>query len=407
MGTTFDFTAAQTVLKTRYTKKKLNTLEYTDNPFLALVPKMEDLGGKNFSWAIRNAVSSTRSATFATGQTSGGASVYKNFVAGHYNDFAFAYITGDAIESAKGNENTLIDVLTGEIDGAILSATRSLAISLFKNGGGARGQISASSNTATATITLANVFDITNFEVGMTLQTSTADGTSGAVKAGTVQIQALDRDAGTITCTGNWTAGIATAAASDYIFMAGDFGAMLPGLSGYLPASAPQAGDSFFTVDRSVDPVRLAGLRYNGNGGPIEETLVKTAARLVREGSRPSHVFLNPEDYANLVNALAGKVIYDRAKAVDQPEIDFEAVKISGPKGPIKCIADVNCPKGYGYMLQMDTWQLMSIGKAPKIFDLDSLQMIRQATADTYEVRVGYRATLRCDAPGWNANITL
>ena len=412
MGATFDFTAAQAVLKERYSKKKLNTLEYVDNPFHALVPKDENLGGKSHVWGVRGAVSSTRSATFASGQSGGNASssIYKRFVAPHYNDFAFAYISGDAIESAKGDENALIDILTAEIDGAILSATRSLAIAEYKNGGGARGQISSGSTVASQTITLANPFDITNFEVGMVLQSSTTDGTTGAVKGGTVTIGAMDRDAGTLTtASGNWNAGgnIPTVATSDFLFMQGDFGAMMPGLLGYLPTTAPAVGggDSFFTVDRSSDPVRYAGLRVVGNGAPMEETILVAAARLAREQAKPDTLLMNPEDWANLEKALSGKVIYDRAVAMDAPDIGFEAIKIRGPKGPIKCVADVNCPKGTGFMLQLNTWTLMSIGKAPKIFDLDNLEMLRQATSDSYEVRVGYRATLRCDAPGWNANI--
>lgn len=405
MGATFDFTAAQAVLKERYTKKKLNTLEYTDNVLHSLLPKDETLGGKVHVWGVRGAVSTTRSATFASGQSGGGgsSSIYKRFSAPHYNDFAFAYISGDAIESAKGDENALIDILTGEIDGAIISATRSLSIAEYKNGGGARGQIA--SGQATATITLSNPFDVTNFEQGMVLQTSVTDGTSGAVKAGSVTLTAMDRDLGTLTASAAWSAGIGTVAANDFIFMNGDFGAMMPGLLGYLPTTAPTAGDSFFTVDRSSDTVRYAGMRIVGGGAPYEETILVAAARLSREGSKPDLLLMNPEDWANLEKALSAKVIYDRVVAFDEPSIGFEAIKMRGPKGPIKVVADVNCPKGTGFMLQTNTWTLLSIGKAPKIFNLDSLEMIRLATADTYEVRCGYRATLRCDAPGYNANI--
>src|SRR5262252_1255488 len=102
MGAIFDFTAAQAVLKQRYTKKKLNTLEYTDNVLHAILPKDETLGGLNYVWAVRGAVSTTRSAGFTQGQSGGGgsASNYKRFTAPHYNDYAFAYLSGDAIESA-------------------------------------------------------------------------------------------------------------------------------------------------------------------------------------------------------------------------------------------------------------------------------------------------------------------
>lgn len=410
MGATFDFTAAQAVLKERYTTKKLNTLEYTDNVLHAILPKDEKLGGKTFVWGVRGSVSTTRAANFTGGQSGAGgsSSIYKRFVAPHYNDYAFAYISGDAIDSANGDENALIDVLTGEIDGAVISATRSLAISEYKNGGGARGKGDGSYSVAGAAITLANPFDITNFEQGMVLQFASTDGTSGSVRGGTLTVTGVDRDAGTITCSQNVNVGITSPVNTDFIFANGDFGAMMPGLAGYLPTTAPAVGggDSFFSVDRSGDPVRYAGLRFSGNGAPFEETLLTVAARLSREGSKPDTLMMNPEDWANFEKAISSKVIYDRATAFNMPDIGFDAIKMRGPKGPIKVLADVNCPKGTGYMLMLNTWSLKSIGRAPKIIDLDNLKMIRQVTADSYEVRIVSRTTLVCDAPGWNAVIT-
>jgi hypothetical protein len=412
MGAILDFNAVNPVLKQRYTRKKLNTLSYNENTLLALCPKDETLGGKNKVYGIRNAQPQTRSATFASGQSgavpANSSSTYNSFVIPHFNHFAFAYISGDAIESAKGDESALIDVLTAEIDGAIYTATRSLAISMFRNGGGQRGQISAASAPGTPTITLTTLTDIVNFEVGMVLQTSVDDGTGGAgVKAGTVTLTKVDRDLGTLTASGNWTAGIATAAINDFIFQNGDYNGMLVGLGGWLPSSPPAANDAFFTVNRSNDATRLAGVRYNGNGGPIEETLIQAAARVCRERGNPDHVFLNPLDYSSLVVALGSKVIYDRVQSFDEPSIGFKAVMLDGPRGPIKVLMDVNCPRGTAYMLQLNTWVLDSIGKAPKIFELDGLNMLRQATADSYEVRCGYRADIACTAPGWNAVITL
>lgn len=410
MGSVLDFSAVSAVLKQRYTKKKLNTLSYNNNTFLAMVPKDENLGGKNKVVGIRSAVSQNRSATFASGQSGTGqsSSIYNSFVIPHYNDFAFAYLSGDAIESAKGNENALIDVMTAEIDGAIYTATRSLAISLYKNGGGARGQISSGSNVGTATITLANITDIVNFEQGMILQVSADDGTGGGgVRSGTVTITGVDRDAGTLTASGNWSAGIAAVATGDYLFQTGDYNGLMPGLAGWLPSSTSGLGTPFFGVTRSGDATRLAGVRYNGNGGPIEETLIEAAARVAREGGKTDACFMNPLDYSSLVKALGSKVIYDRAESFDEPSIGFKAVVLDGPMGPIKVLPDVNCPKGTCYMLQMNTWTLSSIGKAPKIFELDGLNMLRQATSDSYEVRIGYRACLECSAPGWNAVVTL
>ena len=218
-----DTTALAAVLKTQYTQKKVHLLTYENNPFWAMVPKRTDFVGANKVVAIRNGAPQGRGASFAVGLGNMSASVFNKFTVTRVKDYAFAQITGEAIEASAKDAGSLLTGLKTEIDGAIYTCMRSLAISLFRNSGGARGQISAGSNTGTATITLANIDDIVNFEVGMVLNTSTTDGTSGSKKSGTVTITALDRDAGTLTASGNWTAGIATAAASDFIFKNGDF----------------------------------------------------------------------------------------------------------------------------------------------------------------------------------------
>jgi hypothetical protein len=420
-SSTFDITAASAVLKQRYTKKKLNTLSYNDNPWLGLIPKDENLGSNAFVFGLRNAVSQTRAwGTFSNAQAvsnsnAGSSSTYQRFVVPHYNDYATANITGDAIDSAKGNENALIDVLTAEIDGTLYNASRSLAIAMYKNGGGARGQISTGSSVSSSTITLTTIQDVVNFETGMALQVASTDGTSGSARSGTAYVIGVDRDLGTITVSSTlggtataWNSCISAVQTSDYIFQYGDLGNAMVGVAGWIPSTAPTSTDPlFYNVNRSSDVTRLAGVRYNGQGGPIEETLIETAARLGREGSAPDYCFLNPLNYSQLVKALGAKVIYDRAKVVDEPDIGFEAVKLQGPRGPIKVIGDVNCPFGTGYMLKSDTWSLRSIGKAPRIINLDEVSMLRVATADAYEVRIVSRVCMTCDAPGWNANITL
>ena len=58
-------------------------------------------------------------------------------------------------------------------------------------------------------------------------------------------------------------------------------------------------------------------------------------------------------------------------------------------------------------MLQMDVWKLYSLGKAPKILDSDGLKFLRDSTADSVEVRVGYYAQLGCRGPGYNVRVAL
>jgi len=406
MATTLDTTALAAVLKTQYTQSKVNNLVYPSSPVFAAIKKKTDFVGSNKVVALQYGSPQGRGISFASGLANVSTSSYGKFTVTRIKDYAFGQVDGEAVDAAGTDAGSLLNALKKEIDNAMYTAGRNIATMLFRNGGGARGQISSGSNTGTATITLANTNDVTNFEVGMVLNTSTTDGTSGAKKSGTVTLTAVNRNTGTLTASGNWTAGIATAAASDYIFQNGDFEATnsaLAGLAAWVPATDPTA-TTFFGLDRSVDVTRLGGLRYTANaGGPIEETLIKCAAQLAREGAKPDMAVLNPIDFGNLVVALGNKVVYDRLASSDEPSIGFKSVQLMGATGPIDIVPDLNCPSGAGWMLTKSTWSFETLKGAPRILNLDGNDMRASATADSYLFRIGYYGNLICEAPGYNA----
>lgn len=375
---------------------------YKDNPWLAMVPKMEDFGGKNLPIPIIYGNPQRRSATFATAQANSTNSLLKDFVLTRSSDYSFAAISSEVLEASKGNANAFMEAATTEIDGAIQSATRSLAIALYGNGSGSIGQ--ANANATGTSLQLKNAEDVTNFEVGMELVFSTADG-GGSVKSGSVTVNAIDRDSGLLTVDAltaiNAGAGVV---ANDYVFQDGDYDLKIKGLSAWLPATAP-TNTPFFGVDRSVDVTRLGGIRYDASALPIEEGLISAAARAAREGAKPDTCFMNYSKFADLEKALGSKVQYIDLKV--NAEIGFRGMSINGPRGPIKIVPDQNCPSNVAFMLQMDVWKLYSLGKAPKILDADGLKMLRQSSADGVEVRVGYYAQLGSRAPGFNVRIAL
>lgn len=410
MATTLDTTALAAVLKTQYTQGKVNSLVYPESPVFAAIKKRTDFVGDNKVVAFHYGNPQGRGANFTAGLANINTSAYGKVTITRKKDYAFGRVDGEAVDAAGTDAGALLNALKYEIDNAFYTAGRSIAAALFRNGGGARGQISSTSNTATPSITLANINDVVNFEVGMVLNTSTTDGTSGAKKTGTVTLTAVNRTTGVLTASGNWTAGIATAAAADYIFQNGDFEAtnsMLAGLAAWVPSTDPTS-TLFYGLDRSVDPTRLGGLRYNDNaGGLIEETLIKCSARMAREGATPDMAVLNPIDLGNMVVSLGNKVVYDRLKSSDDPNIGFKSVQLMGAKGPIDIVSDLNCPSGGGWMLTKKTWCFETLKGAPRILNLDGNDMRASATEDSYVFRIGYYGNLTCNAPGWNAYFTL
>lgn len=396
------------LLREYYTNDTIQDATYATNALLALVAKMTDFQGKNLPLPIIFGNPQGGSADLATAVTNKGSSQTQEFALTRVSDYSLASIGREVIKASQGMKGAALEAAKVNIDGAIRTAVRSLAIAMYRSGTGAIGQISAASNVGTATITLADINSITNFETKMVLQLSATDGS--AARTGSVTITALDRGAGTITLGGNWTAGIAAAAAGDFIYRQGDINKKLSGLNSWLPKTAPTVGggDSQFTVDRSSDPVRLAGVRHDGTAQSIEEALMDGQSKVAREGGVPTHCFLNNVQYRQLLKSLTSKVHYIPTKAEANARIAFSGIQIEGDAGPIKVIPDFNCPSQVAYILQLDTWKLYSLDEAPHIFDKDNDQeMLRESTTDGYELRVGYYAQLGCNAPGWNGRVEL
>ena len=397
-----NMTTFAAALKQHYTDEKIENMVYKDNPLLAMLSKYEDFGGDNLKLPVKYGIPQGRSATFSDAVANKTNSQLKAFLLTRVANYSIASIANETIEASKGNANAFIEAATFEIDGAIESATRSLAIGLFRDGGGSIGQVDTT--VTGVTLTLVTAQNITNFEVGMQVDFYTAS-TGGTIRSGgPLTIDSVNRDAGSMVFATSMT-NISGITATDSIVPEGDYDLMVKGLDAWLPSTAPTSGDSFFGVDRSADSTRLAGIRFDASSLPLEEGLIGAAARVAREGGKPDTCFVNYSNFADLEKALGSKVSYVDVKI--NPEIGFRGILIHGPRGPIKVIPDQNCPNNVAYMVQMDVWKLYSLGKAPKILDSDGLKFLRESTADAVEARIGYYAQLGCRAPGWNVRIAL
>lgn len=398
-----DLTAITPVLKELYPEGAPESLVYKQKPLLAMLPKFKEAYGESYKVPLIYGNPQGRSATFATAQTNQTAGKYGAFDVTVTSDYATAQITGEVLDKTKKDKGAFVNALKSETDGAIHQLSRSLVHALYRNGGGAIGQVA--SGQATTTITLTNPEDIVNFEIGQVLKGDTTDGTSGTVNAGTVTVTAVNRSSGTVTTSAAWDTGITGGAANDYIFVEGDFGAKLKGLDAWIPSSAPGA-TSFFGMDRSVDTDRLGGVRYDGSAQSIEEALIDGLERCARMGGAPDVLFMHPKQVANLSKSLGSKAVYDMRYS-DSGKVGFRSLKIDGPAGVVDIVADINCQPNVAWGLQLDTMVLLSIGDTPKMLDDDGMAMLRTASSDAIELRVVYRAQLACRAPGYNVRITL
>jgi len=406
MGQYLDLSSMNAALKELYDGQVVENLVYADNPLLAMVKKNTDFGGKYKPIPIINGVSQGRSATFANAQGNQSPMQIQSFLLTRASDYSIATIDNQTMLASRTDKMAFLEGAKIVIDGAIRSCTNSLASALFRSGTGSIGQISGS--VSTGVITLVNSGDIVQFEINQVLQANQTDGGSSP-RAALGYVIAVNRQAGTLTVSTSFGGAAATPSGwsgNDYLLVQGDNNNKIKGLSAWIPASAPSSSDSFFGVNRSVDTVRLAGLPYSGTSQSIEEALIDSSSQLAREGGKPNVFVTNFTSYAALEKALGSKVQYIDLKAT--AEIAFRGMMVNGANSMIKVFPDRYCQATTGYLLQMDTWALECSGDAPQILRYgDGLEMLRVYNADAGEVRVGYYANLRTNAPGWNANVAL
>ena len=412
-GHTLDVGSVTEALKEHYKPLRVQNMVYQDNPLLAMMPKYTKFGGENMPIPLIYANPQRRSADFTIGKGINDTSALRQFVLTRVKDYSFASITGESIKATERDTDAFLRYASMEIDGALHSLTRSLAISMYRDGSGSLATVSGQDAAGTdpggssATIYVANAEDITNFEVGMAIQfyADSSGKPSGSARAGgAYTISAIDRSASNpfITFSGNVNSAVAN---GDHLVQNGDLDAKVSGLEAWCPTNAPGSG-LFFNVNRTADATRLGGNRFDGSALPIEEALIGAAAQVAREGGRPDHCFVDFKTFSNLEKALGSKVVYSEAKARDV-DIGFSAISLRGPRGSIQIIPDQNCQQDVAWMLQMDTWSLNTLGEAPMFLDLDNNRMLRESDADAYEVRLGYYGNVACNAPGYNCRVAL
>lgn len=405
MGAYLDLSAMNAALRELYDGQTIENLVYADNPFFAMIPKTTDFGGKYKPIPIITGVSQGRSATFANAQGNQSAVQVQSFLLTRVSDYSIATIDNQTMLASKTDKMAFLEGSKLLIDGALRSATNSVASALFRAGTGSIGQVSGS--VSTGVITLSNAADVVQFEINMVLQANATDG--GTPRAALGYVIAVNRSGGTVTVSAT---GMGQAAgtpsgwtASDYLLVQGDNNAKCSGLAAWLPFTAPSS-TSFYGVDRSVDTWRLGGGRYDGSAQSIEESLIDGSSLLAREGGKPKSCITNFASWGALEKSLGAKVQYIDHKG--PAEIAFRGIRIHGANSTIDVFPDRNCQATTAYLLQMETWALEGLGEVPMILRYgDGLEMLRVSNSDAGEVRVGAYYNVRTNAPGWNANVKL
>mgnify|MGYP003402172645 CR=1 FL=1 len=409
-------------------KDYMKNIVYSKNPLLALMPKNESpdgFAGKYIPVPLEYGNPQGRSHSFANAQNQQTASDVVSYFVYAVQDYQLVTITNLLMEQTKSNAGAFVDEASRTLDNGFRNISNNMAFELFAGGTATRGSISSAGVTYSApnlSFTLANPQTVVQFEVGMTLQGSATDGgaalqnVSGTIDA--IQITSVNRNTGAIVGTVVQGAPQSTWVAATYLQVLGDIGIGgsstiagmlgLSGLAAWIPVSDPPSTDNFWGVNRSADPTRLAGLRYDASAQSISEGLTNALAFANREGASPDLIVIDFLSYGTLVNELGAKVQYVQLEH-DEVQVAFEAIHFHSAYGKIPVLADRSCQAQTAWCLTMDSWKLRTLGKAPHIltYGMEGLEGLRVGNADALEIRIAYYGNVICSAPGYNMNVAL
>lgn len=424
MSTYISNSSVPGILKELYDDQKVQWLTYKDNPFLAMVHKIEEFPGKYWPNPVVYGLSQGSSATFSNAFNNQSSPTVAEFLITRVADFSLASIDGQLLAAAQTDPGAFIDGAELMIDAAFQNAVNRIASAMFRNGAGTIGQISTVVNVAgpSYTITLTNPDDAVQFEINQFLMAVQFVDGSGTAPTDTAQVTAVNRNAGTLTVN-SATNIVADWPTTYFLAIQGDLPnstnnnfqpsgstttnslLKLAGLAAWLPLAGPGVSDTFFGVNRNLDTQRLAGVTFDGTGLSLEEAILQGSSRVALNGGKPDTLIMSFATYTALVQSLGSKIQYISEKV---GEIGFRGVQLNGANSVLSAFPDRNCPDGVIYCLEMDSWCMRSQNPAPHILKyMDEIEILRVPGVDAAELRVGMYGNMYCLRPGHNGAIAV
>lgn len=413
-------TSFDAFLKQYYNPQKVENLTMSGKPFFQRVKKNAEISGKtwNVPLIFNNPQGLAGPGGLSTAQTAAAGTTGGNILGAQWSitpgSYSGSVSIGDKVMMAsRNNVGAFLEDRTTEIDGLYEQFSDSLAIYLWRNGGGAVGVIG--SGGTTATLTLATPSDAFNFQVGEFLVASANDGSAvgNVLLAGSTFVTAVDRISGIITLNaaqGAWVN-------NSFLFRQGDFAGnvsqtdLIKGVDAFVTSSTSPG--VLWGVTRTTDVQRLSGCKVPSAdvaGKGIEERIQLLGAymagrfRAMTSGGQ-YECYLHPEDWQNLSISLQGRGY--RSLTDTTTSFNFEYIEVLAGGKRLKIFADPYVVKGSAYILRMDNWVLGSLGELIRTLNGDGLTMLRAATSNDYEYRLQSYPMVSCNAPGFQGRVAL
>lgn len=412
-----------TLIKELYSDENVTNALFMKNKFHALLPTNEAVPGRHYVWPIIDGTGQGRSASFTVAQSMASLTgeIMHDFFVPLQENHADANVASKLIAQSSSDKGAFLKAVKLIADDQLINFGNDLAVSEYRTASGSRGRI-ANSSLSTSVISFVVPKDVLNFMVGMQLDLAAAE-VSGGVKAYgsnshglyvikvdyvacTITVGTLPSSSGAACNITDVADGIPTAAQNDYIFVRGDRNLKLNGFQDWIPYGGPLSGDSFLSVDRTSNPALLAGLWLDGTSGQsLAATLEDAIAQVGELGGELTHFMMPFKKYASLAKELGGKGVVDLVSVPVTPTVGFEGIKVTGSTGSVVCLPDRACPANTIAGVNIDTWELLSVGKAVHVWDEDGKVWLRSPTDSGMEIRFYSFANLLCKDPKQNINV--
>jgi len=387
--------------------KRLWELQY---PLLGKLSKADDFDGTQIDVPLEHD-HPARSRNFTKALANRFPSSSVKYSLTRAKDYAVGRLDAETMHASRNDRGSWLRSLQREQSNTVKALQKNTAISLYRNHGGSIGKMSSVVDVdgTNDVLVLDKKSDVINFSRGMALEFSVADGTSGAVLAGIAYVAKLNFDLGYIHIAaspsalgtdGNYATIVTGESETEYIFAEGDFGNSFRGLESWIPLTSPASGESFLGIDRSVDPMRLAGHRLNDTSMSYEEIIQELAARVVYSGGGNLVAMMSPIQVKQFALEMDTKVVRDPGGT---GKGGFRGISIDTVAGTVEVLGDPACPENRCFMLDLSTWKFHHLLALPHLVEDDGLARTRVTDADEIEFRYRLWGNLACTAPGKNA----
>lgn len=381
MAVTTD-SALLTVFKEWYSDKEMENLLWRNSPVLKAIAKNR-VGGKSYNFAANYGAGGACAgdATVAAAAAASGTSKNVQFAVVPGTLFSIFNVGAQEVLASENIRGAFVPTPVVKMFDGTAAFRRLYATSLYGMGFGEIGQTGGTLTTIVGsnTFALGDFSKVIKLDIGAKFQVTNGALPSSSVRTGIHTVTSIDGNSITFTSDA-----AETWAATDWIEIYGCRSGATPllpvGLAGWLPSLAGRTGaswttyigTSFFGVDRSVFPSRLAGnyiARDTGASEKYVDCIVRALQAVRSAGGEPDMLVLNPDDYAKIMAEAQAQMNYFQATDIKKGKNEVarglsDSAYMFSTSYLDKVYDDPYCPKFTAYILDSSVIEFAMLSNA-------------------------------------------